>query len=195
MKQYVIKNKADYGSLYQQDYYKTQGLAFIMLVSALIRREFEDSVKAVKGKSAKDCFLDSRMVKADKRRYQLRDIIQEKIESGYLLENDRILSERELCNTYGLSRSTVRQAIQEHHLWSGGHLAPIIYPIEEHRRFRSRGVTPGIELTIASHYQTFLDNRSYTFYSISCYKGFASKLIKISWFTLCRTASCFLLKA
>ena len=45
--------------------------------------------------------------------YQLRDIIQEEIETGYLLENDRILSERELCNTYGLSRSTVRQAIQE----------------------------------------------------------------------------------
>ena len=63
-----FKNKADYGSLYQQDYYKTQGLAFIMLVSSLIRREFEDAVKAVKGKSAQDCLLDARMVKADKRR-------------------------------------------------------------------------------------------------------------------------------
>lgn len=63
-----FKNKADYCSLYQQDYYKTQGLAFIMLVSSLIRREFEDAVKAVKGKSAQDCLLDARMVKADKRR-------------------------------------------------------------------------------------------------------------------------------
>ena len=63
-----FKNKADYGSLYQQDYYKTQGLAFIMLVSSLIRKEFEDAVKAVKGKSAHDCLLDARMVKADKRR-------------------------------------------------------------------------------------------------------------------------------
>jgi transposase len=63
-----FKNKADYGSLYQQDYYKTQGLAFIMLVSSLIRKEFEDAVKAVKGKSAQDCLLDARMVKADKRR-------------------------------------------------------------------------------------------------------------------------------
>ena len=60
-------NKADYGSLYQQDYYKTQGLAFIMLSSSLIRKEFEDAVKAVKGKSAQDCLLDARMVKADKR--------------------------------------------------------------------------------------------------------------------------------
>lgn len=63
-----FKNKADYSSLYQQDYYKTQGLAFIMLVSALILREFEDAIKAVKGKSAQDCLLDARMVKADKRR-------------------------------------------------------------------------------------------------------------------------------
>ena len=39
-----------------------------MLVSALILREFEDAVKAVKGKSVKDCLLDARMVKADKRR-------------------------------------------------------------------------------------------------------------------------------
>ena len=63
-----FKNKADCNSLYQQDYYKTQGLAFIMLVSALILREFEDAVKAVKGKSVQDCLLDARMVKADKRR-------------------------------------------------------------------------------------------------------------------------------
>jgi transposase len=63
-----FKNKADYRSLYQQDYYKTQGLAFIMLVSALILREFEDAVKAVKGKSVQDCLLDARMVKSDKRR-------------------------------------------------------------------------------------------------------------------------------
>lgn len=63
-----FKNKADCSSLYQQDYYKTQGLAFIMLVSSLILREFEDAVKAVKGKSVQDCLLDARMVKADKRR-------------------------------------------------------------------------------------------------------------------------------
>jgi len=39
-----------------------------MLVSALILREFEDAVTAVKGKSVQDCLLDARMVKADKRR-------------------------------------------------------------------------------------------------------------------------------
>lgn len=62
-----FKNKADYNSLYLHDYYKTQGLAFIMLVTALIHREFEDAVKAVKGKSAQDCLLEARMVKANKR--------------------------------------------------------------------------------------------------------------------------------
>jgi len=45
--------------------------------------------------------------------YQLSDIIQNKIETGYFLENDKLPSERELCNMYGVSRSTVRQAIQE----------------------------------------------------------------------------------
>ena len=63
-----FKNKADYRTLYMQDYYKTQGLAFIMLVSALIHREFEEAAKNVKGKSVQDCLLDARMVKANKRR-------------------------------------------------------------------------------------------------------------------------------
>lgn len=63
-----FKNKADYRTLYMQDYYKTQGLAFIMLVSALIHQEFEEAAKCVKGKSVQDCLLDARMVKANKRR-------------------------------------------------------------------------------------------------------------------------------
>ncbi|MEW9124989.1 HTH-type transcriptional repressor yvoA [Proteiniborus sp. DW1] len=45
--------------------------------------------------------------------YQLMDIIIEMIEEGYLSENDQLPSERELCETYSVSRSTVRQAIQE----------------------------------------------------------------------------------
>ena len=54
---HYIKNKADYGSLYQQDYYKTQGLAFIMLASSLIHKEFEDAVKAEKVKVLRTAFL------------------------------------------------------------------------------------------------------------------------------------------
>ncbi len=45
--------------------------------------------------------------------YQLMDIIIEMIEEGLLSENDQLPSERELCETYNVSRSTVRQAIQE----------------------------------------------------------------------------------
>ena len=45
--------------------------------------------------------------------YQLMDIIIEKIEKDNLKENDKLPSERELCDTYDISRSTVRQAIQE----------------------------------------------------------------------------------
>ncbi len=41
------------------------------------------------------------------------DIIIEMIEEGNLQEDDRLPSERELCETYDVSRSTVRQAIQE----------------------------------------------------------------------------------
>jgi GntR family transcriptional regulator len=45
--------------------------------------------------------------------YQLMDIIIEQIETGKLTENDKLPSERELCERYKISRATVRQAIQE----------------------------------------------------------------------------------
>lgn len=44
---------------------------------------------------------------------QLMDIIIEQIETGKLAENDKLPSERELCERYNISRATVRQAIQE----------------------------------------------------------------------------------
>jgi GntR family transcriptional regulator len=43
---------------------------------------------------------------------QLKDLIQEKIESGVYAEGTAIPSERELCNMYEVSRITVRQAIE-----------------------------------------------------------------------------------
>ncbi|MET3193548.1 GntR family transcriptional regulator [Bacillus sp. OAE603] len=45
--------------------------------------------------------------------YQLMDILLEKIESGELVENDQLPSERELCDSYRVSRTTVRQTMQE----------------------------------------------------------------------------------
>ncbi|MGL4570094.1 MAG: GntR family transcriptional regulator [Clostridium sp.] len=43
---------------------------------------------------------------------QLMDILTEKIENG-LEENDQLLSEREICDIYDVSRTTVRQALDE----------------------------------------------------------------------------------
>ena len=43
---------------------------------------------------------------------QLMDILIDKINKG-LKENDRLLSEREICDIYDVSRTTVRQALDE----------------------------------------------------------------------------------
>lgn len=51
---------------------------------------------------------------------QLKDLIIDKIESGEYQENTKIPSEQELCEAYGISRPTVRQAISE--LTSSGYL-------------------------------------------------------------------------
>ncbi|WP_035100966.1 GntR family transcriptional regulator [Aneurinibacillus terranovensis] len=44
---------------------------------------------------------------------QLIDIIIDKISTGELKEYDRLPSERELCDMYGISRTTIRQAMIE----------------------------------------------------------------------------------
>ncbi|WP_249315457.1 GntR family transcriptional regulator [Bacillus sp. FJAT-49711] len=45
--------------------------------------------------------------------YQLMDIIIRKIDSGELKDHDKLPSERELCEMYNVSRTTVRQTMQE----------------------------------------------------------------------------------
>ena len=45
--------------------------------------------------------------------YQLMDLLIEQIESKAVSPGDKLLSERELCEKYDVSRSTVRLAIQE----------------------------------------------------------------------------------
>lgn len=62
-----FKNTVDCNTLHLQDYYKTQGLSFIMLIEALIYREFKAAALNVKGKSVRECLLDARMLKIHKR--------------------------------------------------------------------------------------------------------------------------------
>jgi len=61
-----LKNGAGFTSLGVQDYYKAQGLAFVMLVTALVHKGLADACASVKGKSVDDCLLEARMVKANK---------------------------------------------------------------------------------------------------------------------------------
>ena len=60
-----FKNTADYNALHLPDFYKTQGLAFIMLVEALVHHDFQEALKAseAKGKTIRDCLLDARLIK------------------------------------------------------------------------------------------------------------------------------------
>lgn len=45
--------------------------------------------------------------------YQLKQIIVEMIENRELNENEKLLTEKEICEKYDISRATVRQAFQE----------------------------------------------------------------------------------
>ena len=62
-----FKNSVDCNTLHLQDYYKTQGLAFIMLIEALIYKDFKEAAAQVDGKSIREILLDSRMIKIHKR--------------------------------------------------------------------------------------------------------------------------------
>ncbi len=70
-----LKNEVDFKALGTQSYYKTQGLAFIMLISSLIESEVKRAVKGKLDMSADDCLLDSRMLKAtyDNKEWQVRN--------------------------------------------------------------------------------------------------------------------------
>lgn len=52
--------------------------------------------------------------------FQLKQIILAELKSGALQTNDKLPTEAELCEIYGLSRTTVRQAVSE--LVTSGHL-------------------------------------------------------------------------
>ena len=62
-----FKNKANFETLHVEDYYKTQGLSFIMLITSLIHHKMSEASKACEGKTLQTCLLEARMVKANKR--------------------------------------------------------------------------------------------------------------------------------
>lgn len=61
-----LKNGVGFTSPGVQNYYKAQGLAFVMLVTALVHKGLQDACSKVKGKSVDDCLLEARMVKTNK---------------------------------------------------------------------------------------------------------------------------------
>ena len=61
-----FKNQAGYSELHVEDYYKMQGLAFIMLVAGLIHRNMENATKDIDGMSAQTCLLEAKMIKIRK---------------------------------------------------------------------------------------------------------------------------------
>ena len=61
-----FKNNVDINALGLNDYYITQGMSFIMLITGQIYEEFKKSVRNIKGKNVDDCLLDSRFAKLNK---------------------------------------------------------------------------------------------------------------------------------
>ena len=76
-----FKNDIDYNALGIQDYYMTQGLAFIMLVAGLIHREMTEATRDMKI-SINDCLLSGRFIKAHKKhgKWQVTNVKKRYIE-------------------------------------------------------------------------------------------------------------------
>jgi hypothetical protein len=62
-----LKNDLDFEAWTLNDYYKTQGLSFIMLIVGLLYREFKNAANVLKGMSIDDIFYMGRDVKIHKR--------------------------------------------------------------------------------------------------------------------------------
>lgn len=58
-----FKNDLDFNALYEQDYYKLEGMSFIMLITGLVYEDLHKASNNVKGKTLDDCLLAARFVK------------------------------------------------------------------------------------------------------------------------------------
>ena len=58
-----FKNKAEFEGLYQDNYYKTQGLAFIMLIVGRLYEEMRKKIKNKGYENISDCILEMKKIK------------------------------------------------------------------------------------------------------------------------------------
>lgn len=58
-----FKNDVNFNALYERDYYKLEGMSFIMLITSLIYEQMNKAVHSIKNKNVEDCIIESRMVK------------------------------------------------------------------------------------------------------------------------------------
>lgn len=62
-----VKNTCRIEALHQQDYYKTQGLSFIFLVTGLIQSEYVKKLSKLNGVTIRESLIDSRFIKINKK--------------------------------------------------------------------------------------------------------------------------------
>lgn len=58
-----FKNDLDFNALYEQDYYKLEGMSFIMLTTSLVYECMRKAASVVQGRTLDDCLLTARFIK------------------------------------------------------------------------------------------------------------------------------------
>lgn len=58
-----LKNTLNFNAFYEQDYYKLEGMSFIMLITSMIYEEMSKATAGIKNKTLYDCLNDARMIK------------------------------------------------------------------------------------------------------------------------------------
>lgn len=63
----LVKNREEFKALCLSDYYKSQGLSFIILITGQIEQAFRDACAKIQGKTPDDVLLEARYVKIKKK--------------------------------------------------------------------------------------------------------------------------------
>lgn len=89
-----VKNTCRIEALHQQDYYKTQGLSFISLVTRLIQSEYVKKLSKLKGVTIRESLIDSRFIKINKKNKKwhmtnIKKFTKDKMEKlGFVFEKE-----------------------------------------------------------------------------------------------------------